>query len=396
MLAWWDTSIEGSDATGKYIRSAYAMPVAGGEPLSEPQKIVTDLFGLTAIATDGVDYMTIGERDHFCAPLDFCRTEVIGVRIDGETGAPIDADALAVSNAPPGERRYPWPGGLTYDGTEYIATYQLGAVFDSPFDNGSYVFANRVDVSGSTAASEHIGFLVDDTGRASESRVVTSATGPVVIWEDGADEALEEPYPHPGFASHVTQRIFGHAPGAGFPLREIGAIGAIALDEGEIVRMRLAASGLNASTAVFSASNLPAGAVFDAATQLFQWRPGELGSASAPSVTFHAEDGTNSVEETVSFSVAETIAALQGLVRLANGDPVAGVTLEIKGTADRRRMASTSADGRYVAGQLIPGRAIRLRAGKATRKKYVLAPKTITVIAEAGDVTIPDFIATPK
>jgi hypothetical protein len=319
------------------------------------------------------------------------------MRIDGATGAPLDAGAFAVSNTPPSERQYPWTGTVTHDGTDYIASLQTVSVHDSPFDDGSYVFFNKFGSTGPAQATEHTGFLVDDAGRASWSRIAMTATGPVVLWEDGRNDPLEEPYPHPIFSEHMLQRLAVHEPGPEYPVVEIGSIGSQSLDEREIVRFRVAAAGLNPATAVYSAADLPAGAVFDSHTRLFQWQShGRSASGSAPAITFSADDGTDSVQETVVFFVDESIATLTGLVRRSNGTPVAGVTLEIKGGPDRRLYVGTGADGRYHVEGVQGGRSLRLRPSKLARKQFKFEPASIEALPGSGDFDVADFVATPK
>ncbi len=396
LFAWMDRRVELVDVDGKYIRSGYTLPVVGSSAIGGPRKVVTDMYGFTGLATDGDGFFGLSQRYFFCTPGDLCRTEVIGVRMSS-TGEPLDPDALVVSNVPPGTRLYPWPGGVAFDGTDWVATYQVRAVDDSPFDDGSYVFANRVDASGTPQSPEHVGFLVDDHGRASQSLVAATASGTVVTWEDGSTDPLEdEPaYPHPAFSALRAQRLFAHEPGAGYPARSIGTIGPLATAERELLRFRVTASGLDPDTAVFSASGLPTGAAFDVATRLFQWRPDGT-QAGSFQVTFTAV-GETTVSETVSIAVAEQVSSLSGLVRLSDGTPVSGAVLQIKGTSDRRRAIQTDNDGRYrIEGGMTPGKPLTIKLTQPSKKSYRTAPSALRLSAVLGDQTAPDLIATPK
>jgi hypothetical protein len=397
MLVWLDPRAEGIDEFNKYIRSAYALPIVAGEAVGDPVKIATDLSGVYYIATDGQDYMAIGRRDRFCAIGDFCRTEVIGIRIDGDTGAPLDPDVLVLSNAAPTERVFPWSGGIAYDGTDYVVSYQVGAVNDSPFDDGSYVFVNRIGADGIPQSTEPIGTLVDSSGRSSQSVIAASRVSTVVFYENGEGDPLEEPYPHPMFTRHIAQRISAREPEAGlFPEVEIGAIGPLALPERGYLRLRPVASGMDPATVVYSASGLPPGAVFDPATCMFEWSPSGTGAGSYSGVEFSATDATTKVTESIQIDVSEAIPTATGAVRLADGTPVGGLALEIRGTADRRRTAYSKADGTFAFEELIPGRKTKIRVGKASKKTYAIAPKQIVFTPVAGDVVLADVIATPK
>jgi hypothetical protein len=370
--------------------------VVGGSATGDPRKVVTDMFGFTGLATNGEDFFGLSQRYFFCAPGDLCRTEVIGVRMSS-SGEPLDPDAIVVSNVSPAERLYPWPGGVAFDGTDWVATYQVTAVNDSPFDDGSYVFTNRIDASGSPLSPEHVGFLVDDRGRASESVVAATATSTMVTWEDGSTDPLEdEPaYPHPGFSAHRAQRLFAREPGAEYPERAIGSIGPVTTDERELLRFRVTAPGLDPGTATFTASGLPVGAVFDAPTRLFQWRPDGT-QAGSYSVTFTAA-GEATVSETVSIAVAEQISSLTGLVHLADGTPVPGAVLQIRGTSDRRRTIQTGGDGRYrIEGGITPGKPLTIKLTQPSKKSYRTEPSALRLSAGLGDQTAPDLIATPK
>ncbi len=391
LFAWWDLAPESIDeTTRKLIRAAFAMPVAQGKALGPPQRIVTDLFGVNALATDGKDYMALLRRDVFCAAGEVCRTEVLGVRIDGNTGAPLDAEPFVISNIDPAERVFPWAGGLTYDGSDFVATYQIQAVDDSPFDDGNYVFANRISTSGVPQAAEDVGLLVDSSGRSSFSRVSTTATGTIIVYENGEGDPLEEPYPHPDFSKHIVQRMFAREPDAAlYPLTEIGTIGDRSLPERGYLRFRVHASALDPATAVYTASGLPAGAVFDPASRIFHWSPDATAAGTYAGITFSAADGTANVSETIAITVAQTINSARGVAQLSDGSPAAGVALDIRGTADKSRTVFTDSDGTYTIEETVPGKRLRIRVGRASKKQFTSDPKALSVETTAGDAVLP-------
>src|SRR5207245_2913671 len=56
----------------------------------------------------------------------------------------------------------------------------------------------------------------------------------------------------------------------------------------------------------YSASGLPAGASFDAATKTFSWTPAFDQAGSYPGVTFTVTDGTAPASETIAITIANT------------------------------------------------------------------------------------------
>ncbi|HZR83384.1 MAG TPA: S8 family serine peptidase [Candidatus Binatia bacterium] len=397
LFAWLDVTPEGTDAYGKYVRGGWALPLAGATPLSEPRKILNDLWIFTDLETDGSDFLALAQRIDFCAVGDLCRTHVITTRIGGD-GEPLDIDGTVVSNADPGARLFPWPGGIAWDGDAWVASYGLNAVSDSPFENGSYLFTNRLDALGAPLSTEPIGDLVDDGGRASESFVAATATHSLVVWEDGRDDPLlDPPYGHPAFSHHLAQRVVAHEPGAAYPDRALGTIGTLAIAEGGKLAFRATAPGVDPGAAVFSASGLPPGAVFDPATHLFQWKPAGDQAGTYGGVHIEATDGVATASETFAISVQPAVRTLAGRVQLADGTPVAHAALDVRGSDDKHRTIVADDDGRYrLEGAFAPGRALTIRLTPAMRKRYKTAPPALRVVAPSGDAGAPDLIAIPR
>ena len=57
---------------------------------------------------------------------------------------------------------------------------------------------------------------------------------------------------------------------------------------------------------------------------------------------------------------------------------------------------ATAADGSYRLEAVEPGRRLKIKAAKATRKQYRLDPKRVVAVADGTDTTLPDIVATPR
>ena len=338
----------------------------------------------------------LSQQYDYCGPGDLCRTRVLVTRVAAD-GQP-ETTPIVVSNVPPAERLFPYPSSLTWTGDGWIASMGVGAVSDSPFFDGGYVLAARLDAAGSPLSTEFVGDLVDEVGRADESVVVATATHALVAWEDGRNDPLQSPeaYPHPMFTEHVARRVAPRQPGPAYPDRQIGLIGARSIDEGQMLRFRVTAPGLS-TDATFAATGLPAGAVFDPATRLLQWRPDGDQAGTYPGIVFSATDGVASVSETITITVGESVASITGLVRLASGGGAAGVALQARGTVDRERIIATGPDGRYrLEGGLVAGKFVKVKLARAMRRLYRARPATVRIAATTGDIQLPDLVVTPR
>ncbi len=83
----------------------------------------------------------------------------------------------------------------------------------------------------------------------------------------------------------------------------LAAIGNKIIDEGLTLNFILSAVDSDGGNLTFSASNLPSGASFKAATRTFQWRPGNTQSGSYPNVHFEVSDGLYTVYENITITV---------------------------------------------------------------------------------------------
>src|SRR5205814_8075723 len=76
--------------------------------------------------------------------------------------------------------------------------------------------------------------------------------------------------------------------------------------EGSLLTFTISASDADGDALTYSASGLPAGASFDAATKTFSWTPGYDQAGSYPGVTFTVTDGTAPVSETITITIRNT------------------------------------------------------------------------------------------
>ena len=398
LFAWLDgTPLVTDPVTLKYVRRARALGVVGGKASGSPHQIISDSGWITDLASNGSTFLTLSQQYDYCGPGDLCRTRVLATHIAAD-GRPLGAGPITVSNVPPAERAFPYPSGVAWTGDGWTASMGVSAVDDSPFFDGGYVLAARLDANGNPLSSEYIGDLVDDAGRADDSVVMATATQSLVAWEDGSNGPLESApaYPHPYFTEHVARRIAPREPGPAYPDRQIGSIGAQSIDEGERLSFRATAPAL-APDATFSATGLPPGAVFDTATRLFQWRPRGDQAGAYGGIVLAASDAVGNVSETITITVNEAVPSITGRVRLDSGGPVGGIAVQARGTADRVRTAPTFTDGTYqLQGGLVPGRLVKVKLSRAARKLYRATPAAAKVTATGGDVQAPDLVVTPR
>src|SRR5262249_47973987 len=151
-----------------------------------------------------------------------------------------------------------------------------------------------------------------------------------------------------------------------------GTIGPQTVAERASLAFAVTAPSLGAG-ATFGATNLPEGAVFDAATAVFRWMPGPDQAGDYPAIGFTASDGATTLPETVAITVAEAKLTLGGTVRLGDGSPVPGAAIRAR-TAAGKWTAFSDANGRYRFTDLTP-RAYTVRLDKPTKKFYVATPR---------------------
>ncbi len=84
------------------------------------------------------------------------------------------------------------------------------------------------------------------------------------------------------------------------------AIGSKAIAEGALLEFILSATDPDGDPLIYSASNLPSGAAFDAATKTFTWTPDYTQSGAYNSVHFEVTDGTANATEDITITVNDT------------------------------------------------------------------------------------------
>jgi PKD repeat protein len=116
----------------------------------------------------------------------------------------------------------------------------------------------------------------------------------------------------------------------------LAGIGDKSVVQGQQLTFTVSATDADGDPLTFSASKLPSGATFDAATRTFRWTPG-LGQAGAyPGVTFQVSDGTDTDSEAVTITVTNTAPTAAGSMDRTSTDRL---------TAVRFTDASTDAEG---------------------------------------------------
>lgn len=122
------------------------------------------------------------------------------------------------------------------------------------------------------------------------------------------------------FASVFFTILFSHfLAEADVPV--LDPIGNKTISEGERLEFTITASDPDGDSLEYSASNLPPGATFDPATQVFDWTPDWLSSGEHKDIIFRVSDGHDYDEEIITIDVIDQspLEAPRGLVAI-NGD----------------------------------------------------------------------------
>jgi hypothetical protein len=83
----------------------------------------------------------------------------------------------------------------------------------------------------------------------------------------------------------------------------LATIGNKSVNEGSQLQFTISASDADNDSLVYSATNLPSGATFDAATKTFTWTPNYVQSGTYSDITFKVTDGSITVQEVITISV---------------------------------------------------------------------------------------------
>jgi hypothetical protein len=141
-------------------------------------------------------------------------------------------------------------------------------------------------------------------------------------------------------------------------------------------------------------SNLPDGAVFDAATRTFQWFPYANQAGSYAGIHFEASDVTQTISEDVTITITEGSLSLCGVVELAgSGAPTPNVALRLKGGGGKPRTVLSDADGRFCFFHLIQAQ-YKLALDKLSRRDFV--GERQNVVVSSGDLDGVVFVVRPR
>jgi hypothetical protein len=87
----------------------------------------------------------------------------------------------------------------------------------------------------------------------------------------------------------------------------LNSVGNRSIDEGQLLRFTVSATDIDDNSLTYSASNLPAGANFDATAKAFTWTPNYGQAGTYPGVRFIVSDGKISVFEDITITVKEVV-----------------------------------------------------------------------------------------
>jgi len=87
----------------------------------------------------------------------------------------------------------------------------------------------------------------------------------------------------------------------------LNAIGNRSVNEGSTLSFTISASDADGDTLTYSASNLPVGATFNAATRTFSWTPGYSQAGVYTDIRFHVSDGKMTDFESITITVGNVL-----------------------------------------------------------------------------------------
>jgi hypothetical protein len=337
-----------------------------------------------AIATSGTDYLLMGTRYHFNCGQYYCQDAIVG-RVSGD-GEALDLYGLQVNN-PPAPGSFVQAVGLAFDGTNYLATFVDQWAACGANASGYQVFGARVTPGGTVLNPD----VLHDTATARSAEVAATRTHAVVAWDDLRMNQTCNDGVYWG-RSVYAQRALAHADAPAYENVEIGAIGPRTIAEQAVLAFTVSAAALNPATAVFATSNLPPGAVFDAATRAFRWKPSPSEAGTYAGVHFEATDGVQTVSEDVTVSVTESGLSLCGTVEDGSG-PVAGVAVKLRGGQVKPRVVFSDAAGQFCFAYLVQSQ-YKLALALPSSRQYRAVP--LPVVVSAGDVKGVLFSIAPR
>ena len=112
-----------------------------------------------------------------------------------------------------------------------------------------------------------------------------------------------------------------------------------------------------------------------------------------PGVHFEATDGTQTVSEDTTITVAEASLSISGTVTLSGGGPASGIVLRVGGL--RSWTAVTDAEGRFRIEDLAPHH-YSLQLDRASHKQYTASPGTTAVVLGSADISNVSIVVSPR
>lgn len=348
--------------------------LAGDELIDrEVLRLLNDTREHDVVAGDD-QYLVLAARSLSPCGQSQCPMTAAAARV-GSDGTAFEFNGFSVDNDPGGPELHFIAGvGAAFDGENYLATFLAKWSTDCAYD----AFGARVAADGTVTNPDVPGSVVSDGNAALKIDIAATRAAAVAAWSDRRDVS--------GCAEFIArsvraQLVFPHEPAA-LPMRDIGAIGTLSLAEQQALRFVVGTPGLDSGTASVAVTNMPAGAVFDAATRTFQWLPHANQSGTHAGVHFEASDATQTISEDVTIEVSEGSLSICGTVDFL-GVPQSNVALRLKGGGGKPRTVLSDADGRFCFFHLIQAE-YKLGLDKLSRRDFVA--ERLAVVVSAGDV----------
>ena len=385
LVAW--NEFDGETAPdGHYIDKAYGMILQHGVASSQTATRVSgDLQTVRRIASDGTNFLITGFTRVRC-PSGALQDVPVAGRVT-TAGVPLDLAPIRLDHSTPDcPQSFAWD--IAFDGTNYVIPFTVLAPTPPPgFDFGYYLFTARLSPGGTVLDDEVPGLLLHEQPTIARASLAATKLESIAVWSEHTTNTRD---------TVKLRHVLRHADAPDYPAATIGQIGALAIgEEQDLLRTIVAPAGFDPGTTTLAATGLPPGAIFDAPTGAFRWRPYGTEAGSYPGVTFTATSGAQVASETVTVTVGEAVRALSGRVRLANGTPVTDARLQISGVPHEKPVAFTDRDGRYRLTGLAP-KSYAVKLDSLSKKRYrVLGPIAKAALA-SGDAVLADIVVAPK
>jgi hypothetical protein len=319
-------------------------------------------------------YLVLATRSQSPCGQSHCPVTAAAARVDSD-GTALEFDGFAVDNDPGGPDLHFVAGVSTaFDGQNYVATFMADWSPTCAYN----VFGARIASDGTVSNPDVPGSVVSEGNAAVRIGIAGIRAAAVAAWNDRRDASACTEFIG---KSVRAQMVFPHDPPP-LPVRNIGTIGNLAVAEQQALRFVVGTPGLDPGTTSVAVTNMPAGAVFDAATRTFQWLPYANQSDTYSGVHFEASDATQTISEDVTFEIAEGSLSLCGVVDLL-GVPKPNVAVRLKGGGGKPRTVLSDADGRFCFFHLIQAE-YNLTLDRLSRRDFVAEP--LSFVVADGDV----------